>query len=731
VYLVTDPVQTLGTTYHVAKNGNDVWPGTLAQPFLTITKALSVLNGGTVLIHVGTYNEQISSVRVGIATNWNIVKNYPGDAIIVDGTGKSTGGGLFRITHSYFDLEGIEVRNSPNGGGVRVEGNASLHHVYIQLVKAHDTYEVPICVSVPNNGSTKPHHMLVNLCEAHHGTLGGTGETISICGIDTFEVCYNYVHNSGGYPTYEHDKEGIDCKVGCTNGVIHHNDVSYAIVGIYLDAYGVDMVNLSVFNNYVHDMVDSAGHPGTGISIRSETGNTTVGSNIQVYNNIIARCGYGIDSMTDGHFTLTLLLINNTFYNNGTDFTVKMFPTNMTYSGCVARNNIVVANGGYIDLMNVPAAGWTVDYNLYFNPAAGGYGGTNNFGSNYIQADPKFVNAGARDFSLQSTSLAIDHGSPTLAPSIDYTGMARPYGAGFDIGAYEHALGIVLVATDGTKVGDNPKANLRFAKILTEGLKVGDNPFRYYVAKPLNRDGVKLSDSALLASTIHKMLTQDGVKVGDSTQTKVSFAILASDRVILSDITDWGLATRIFNLLTKDGIKVSDQSSIIVKFFNLLTDSLKLSDSTTWRFATGLSASDGLKLGDTLSLSRKTYPNLTDGVKLSDSDLSKLIFGKTVTDRVILSDYPYSAITIIVSDGAKLSDMASTLAVLQALRNDGVKLADIATYELAAVGLVVEITIKSQGQSVKIIFNQSDAYPRFNDKFVKVISNEKNLVLSN
>jgi hypothetical protein len=49
-----------------------------------------------------------------------------------------------------------------------------------------------------------------------------------------------------------------------------------------------------------------------------------------------------------------------------------------------------------------------------------------------------FVNAPAFDLHLRAGSPAIDAGSATLAPNADRDGTARPQGAGFDVGAYEH-----------------------------------------------------------------------------------------------------------------------------------------------------------------------------------------------------------------------------------------------------------------------------------------------------
>ncbi len=59
--------------------------------------------------------------------------------------------------------------------------------------------------------------------------------------------------------------------------------------------------------------------------------------------------------------------------------------------------------------------------------------------NNLFNVDPKFVNAAARDFHLQSGSPAIDFAHSAFSPSIDFDGRSRPQGIGYDSGAFEFA----------------------------------------------------------------------------------------------------------------------------------------------------------------------------------------------------------------------------------------------------------------------------------------------------
>ncbi len=60
-------------------------------------------------------------------------------------------------------------------------------------------------------------------------------------------------------------------------------------------------------------------------------------------------------------------------------------------------------------------------------------------GENNISDDPLFVNAGDGDYHLQKNSPCIDSGTSEYAPSVDFEGVNRPQGNGFDMGIYEYS----------------------------------------------------------------------------------------------------------------------------------------------------------------------------------------------------------------------------------------------------------------------------------------------------
>ena len=61
-------------------------------------------------------------------------------------------------------------------------------------------------------------------------------------------------------------------------------------------------------------------------------------------------------------------------------------------------------------------------------------------GSGNITNDPLFVDASSGDYHLQDASPCIDSGTAQNAPLVDFEGVNRPQGAGFDMGIYEHQV---------------------------------------------------------------------------------------------------------------------------------------------------------------------------------------------------------------------------------------------------------------------------------------------------
>jgi parallel beta-helix repeat protein len=106
-------------------------------------------------------------------------------------------------------------------------------------------------------------------------------------------------------------------------------------------------------------------------------------------------------------------------------------------SSVVIVNNITTHNKyGLVSQFNQPCSG--NDYNDVWNNSLSNYiGFTKDL--NDISRDPLFVDPENGDYHLQRGSPCIDAGTSQGAPDTDMDGNSRPKGAGYDMGAYEHA----------------------------------------------------------------------------------------------------------------------------------------------------------------------------------------------------------------------------------------------------------------------------------------------------
>lgn len=125
---------------------------------------------------------------------------------------------------------------------------------------------------------------------------------------------------------------------------------------------------------------------------------------------------------------------NNIFYEQTS---LGGLRTNINLENFVFENNIW-ANGTANSAVNYlnGSSGTNVTFNKenYFNnsfaaPSGAGF-------TNITTHNPLFTNAGAKNFTLQSTSNLIDLGATTIYTK-DILGNVRPQGAAFDIGPYE------------------------------------------------------------------------------------------------------------------------------------------------------------------------------------------------------------------------------------------------------------------------------------------------------
>jgi hypothetical protein len=269
------------------------------------------------------------------------------------------------------------------------------------------------------------------------------------------------IWNDGDYVQIINFDVTASCALGITTNGSHTsvignhvhdlpaNNGGYA--GILVDCCKYTSVGSRVIGNVVHDIATALGQSNTIHGIYIASAYDTVENNV-----VYRAAGWGIQAW---HCVTHYNISNNTVFNNfnggivvgegGTD----ECPLSLPNDSSIVNNNIVYNNGtassanGYgLEECCTGNAG-VITHGQYNNnlvygnrPADWNLLVTGGAGTNTVTAAPLFLNyspTGAGDYHQAPGSPSIDAGTALAAPPYDYDGFPRPYGAAYDIGAYE------------------------------------------------------------------------------------------------------------------------------------------------------------------------------------------------------------------------------------------------------------------------------------------------------
>jgi hypothetical protein len=370
----TTAASTAGNTYYVATNGNDANPGTETQPFRTIAHGVSGLTpGDTLYVTSGTYAEALMD-NIPSGTSWSAPVTVAAAPGHTVTIKPNSGPGYVWVLHFQGPQQYIVI------DGLILDGTNA----------TEDT------VKITSGGGQGPaHHIRLIRCEV----MNSPGQGILVTQFaDSNEFIDLNVHDNGinGYHHGLYISTSNNLVEGST---IHHNS-GYG-VHIYTGDLNVRANNNIVRNNNIFGNGYVEG--GAGIILSSGDGNTA-------YNNLLWNNEYGIKVAYEN--PSNTMVYNNTIYANSGDGIAISTDSTTT----VIQNNVIYANG-WSDIHN-NGVGSILDHNL-------------------VGTDPRFVNAAAGDFHLQSGSPAIDAGVMLSAVTTDIMDTPRPQGAAHDIGAFE------------------------------------------------------------------------------------------------------------------------------------------------------------------------------------------------------------------------------------------------------------------------------------------------------
>jgi parallel beta-helix repeat protein len=349
----------------------DNGPGTIAQPFCTISAAAAAATAGTtVLVSAGTYDEQVSVARSGNAPQPVVFRAQPGQTVIVRG-GQY---GFYVSARSWITIDGFHVTDTTSDG------------IHISSNSAH--------VKVLDNTVTS----------AGQPASGLTAKGISLTNVTDSVVDGNTVTHNSNYGIYLVQSTGVE--VAGNELAFNAKQFSRAASGIRLHSSPGNTIS----RNVSHDNEDSG--------IELVTGSD---GNLVVDNVCYGNGDHGIDNLD----ARNQRIVANSVYRNVT----AGINAEGGSTGAVLANNISVDNGidsprtkGNIRVDAQSTAGTSIDYDLVHLRTAGtavvwGSSFYSSLGAmraatgqepHGVEADPGWLDAAAGDLHLTAGSPAID-----------------------------------------------------------------------------------------------------------------------------------------------------------------------------------------------------------------------------------------------------------------------------------------------------------------------------------
>ncbi len=215
-------------------------------------------------------------------------------------------------------------------------------------------------------------------------------------------------------------------------------------------------IDLTVSENIIRN--NQSTNNGAGVGVYAQDPSSQVQLNLtnnMIFANDAGGEGGGVFIFSDSSGKATATLINNTIADNaatGAGGGLRASSNGAGTTDVTVKNTILWGNMGASghDIAIRQSSGGSATVHGSFNDVgdvvadAAAPGTYDNLGSN-IDADPLFVNLTGGDLRLIASSPAIDIGTATGAPTVDFEGDTRPQALGYDIGADEHYFGPLAI----------------------------------------------------------------------------------------------------------------------------------------------------------------------------------------------------------------------------------------------------------------------------------------------
>ncbi len=408
--------EVFAATYYVATNGNNNNPGTAAQPWATLQKAIdAVAPGDIIIVRAGTY----AGCRIGKSGTANSPITLKADAgarpLINSLAATNRHQSLIEIENfdlrvSYWIIDGFELSGAPRHG-VDIR-NAD--YITIQNCFSH------------NYGSTSVRGDGIFLGFSERPTLQFN------------ELSFNSEHglyhsNSADYPTIRGNQ-------------LHHNANAGIHINGDLSQGGDGIISFGLIEKNV--IWENGAGGGSGINCDGLS-DSIIRNNLLFANRASGISLYAIDAAAGASRNQVL---HNTIIQASNGRWCLNIPASdgvASPTGNVAKNNIFIHPGTRGSVTTYSASALQSDYNIVVNRFSQNDGDTiitlaawqaAGQDQHSIVSTPEalFADAANNNYRLKTGSPALNAGT-NVAVTEDADGVPRPQGSASDIGCYETA----------------------------------------------------------------------------------------------------------------------------------------------------------------------------------------------------------------------------------------------------------------------------------------------------
>ena len=403
---------THAATYYVATNGNDGNAGTLSQPWKTLQHAADrVAPGDTIRVRGGNY-AGANFETPGTAAHPIVLEAYSGETPSITADNPVTPDGINLEGASYMTVKGFTV-NGRTRAGIRA---VTCQHVTIRDNRMDQNGYWGIITGFCDD-LLIDHNVTSRSVQQHGIYVSNSGDRPVIRRNFVWGNSGNGIHMNGDI---SEGGDGIISNALVEANIVHANGATGGS-GINCDG----LQNSLIRNNLLYD------NHASGISLyQIDGGGPSTGNRVLNNTVIVASNGRWALNIQDGARNTTLR--NNILYNLG-------------------------SSRGVIDISADSLSGMTSDYNSVMNRFTTNGGDsiltlaqwrqqTGQDAHSFVATPAQlFVNAGGNDYHLSASSPAVNTGTTLADVPTDLSGLSRPQGGAYDVGAYELAPNAIFL----------------------------------------------------------------------------------------------------------------------------------------------------------------------------------------------------------------------------------------------------------------------------------------------